>query len=70
MNINYIKNKILSLIDTRHNFLYKGNRNQIEEFFGVIEKCYSRIFIIKMNDGKVKSFSYNDVIIGNLIINE
>lgn len=70
MNINYIKNKILSLIDTGHRFVYKGNRNQIEEFYGFIEKCYSRIFIIKMNDGKIKSFSYNDVIIGNLIINE
>ena len=68
MNINNIKNKVFKLIDCNYTFIYKGNRNQVEKFNGVISKCYSRIFLIKLLDGSIKSFSYNDIIIGNLEI--
>ena len=66
MNINYIRNKIFEQINIKHLFIYKGNRNQIEKFEGEIVKCYSRIFIIKLLNGAIKTFSYNDFIIGNL----
>lgn len=66
MNITYIKNEVFKEFNIKHTFIYKGNRNQIEKFDGFIEKCYSRVFLIKLFDGKIKSFSYSDVIIGNL----
>ena len=68
MNLNYIRNKIFLLLNHRYSFIYKGNRNQIERFVGVIEKCYSRIFIIRLFDGSIKTFGYSDIIIGNLEI--
>lgn len=68
MNLKYVRNKIFLLLNQRYSFVYKGNRNQIESFIGTIEKCYSRIFIIRLNDQSIKSFSYSDIIIGNLEI--
>ena len=68
MNLKYVRNKILLLLNQGYFFVYKGNRNQIESFTGTIEKCYSRIFIIRLNDQSIKSFSYSDIIIGNLEI--
>ena len=68
MNLKYVRNKILLLLNQGYSFVYKGNRNQIESFTGTIEKCYSRIFIIRSNDQSIKSFSYSDIIIGNLEI--
>lgn len=59
--INSNKNTLL-------HFKYNGARNQIEEFDGIITETYNYIFIIKTNDGKTKSFSYNDVLINNLEI--
>ena len=68
MNLNNIKETIKSNIDVRHKFKYVGARNQIEDFYGVIKKCYSAVFIIELDDGTIKSFSYNDYIIKNLKI--
>ena len=60
--INNYKGKLI-------HFKYKGARNQIEEFDGVIENTYKSIFTIKLNDQKsVKSFSYSDVITKSLEI--
>ena len=68
MNLNYIRNKIFLLLNQRYSFVYKGNRNQTERFVGFIEKCYSRIFVIRVLDDSIKTFSYSDIIIGNLEI--
>ena len=68
MNLNYIKDKICSELLVKKIFVYKGIRNQNEKFIGKIKKCYSNIFIIELSEGNIKSFSYNDVIMGNLLI--
>jgi len=68
MNLNSIKNFVLKNVGLEHKFLYKGLRNQSEEFIGAIIKVYPSIFIIELNDGTIKSFSYNDVVINNLKI--
>ena len=51
----------------RH-FFYRGTRNQIEEFDGKIVKCYPSIFVVELFDKTIKTFSYNDFIIGNIRI--
>ena len=68
MNLENIKSYIKDKKFEMHTFVYKGIRNQTEKFTGIINNCYSGIFIIMLNDGRIKSFSYNDVIMGNLII--
>ena len=51
-------------------FIYNGTRNQIEEFDGEIVGLYNYVFLIKVKETNViKSFSYSDILIGSLKIN-
>ena len=68
MNPNKIKSIIKDNIDIEHRFFYRGYRNQCEEFTGKIIKCYHSVFLIKLFDGSVKSFSYSDFGINNIKI--
>ena len=68
MNLNYAKRIVNDNIFVRHHFFYKGVRNQSEEFDGKIIKAYPSIFIIELLDNTIKSFSYNDIIVGNIKI--
>lgn len=68
MNLNSIKVYVYSNLDVKHEFKYIGFRNQIECFSGFVNKCYSNIFTIICDDGSIRSFSYNDIAIKNLII--
>lgn len=60
MNINNIKNKIISLKD--ENLIIKVNlgRNKFEYLEGKIEKIHGNLFTIKTKNG-IKSFTYADV---------
>ena len=51
-----------------HSFRFRGARNQIEEFQGIITDTYPAIFIIRLQNEKIRSFSYSDVLIDNLKI--
>ncbi len=51
-----------------HSFRFRGTRNQVDEFQGVITAMYPAIFIITLEDCKVKSFSYSDLLVDNLEI--
>ena len=44
-----------------------GIRNKSEMVEGIISECYPNIFIVDTLSGK-KSFTYTDVLIGNIII--
>lgn len=43
----------------------KGIRNKNEHLKGVIKECYPNVFIVSTSKGN-KSFSYADVLIGNI----
>ncbi len=45
-----------------------GLRNKIEKYEGIISECYNNIFIVDTDLGK-KSFTYSDVLIGNIKVN-
>lgn len=68
MNLSTAKQMIYEKVGVPLKFLSIGMRNQVEEFEGVITKCYSSTFLIVTTDSKIKSFSYNDFIIKNLKI--
>ena len=68
MNLDTIRNIIISRMNETCRFVYKGPRNQIEDFTGKIIKCYPSIFIILTSNNVVKSFSYNDFVIKNIKI--
>ena len=60
MNINMIRDKILSHAHKKHLFYYYGLRGQNEKFSGSIIKVYSRTFLIQTDKGVLKSFSFSD----------
>lgn len=67
--INKIRNDLLNKMDKVLNFRYNGTRNQIEEFKGIITEIYNSIFIVRIVDKEeVRSFTYSDILIGNLEI--
>ena len=44
-----------------------GIRNKNEIVEGTISQCYPNVFILDTDDG-VKSFTYTDVLIGNILV--
>ena len=72
MNIDRIRKYINSIKGQTFAFKFKGSRNQIDEFVGEIKEVYAYIFIIRVfgKIDRIKSFSFNDVLINNLEIKE
>jgi len=69
MSVEKIKGFVVSNMGKQLNFRYNGARNQVEEFKGEILSSYRSVFIIKLEDSSVlKSFTYTDILIGNLEI--
>lgn len=68
MYLESIKKEIIHELNRFHTFFYRGMRNQNEKFEGRIIQCFPSIFIIETVDGVIKSFSYSDYIIKNIII--
>lgn len=70
MTIDKIKKFIEKNKNISKKFVFKGTRNQIDKFEGIITEIYPAIFIIETEKGEKKSFSYNDVLIENLTISD
>lgn len=69
MNVDIVRNRIEQRKGKNYSFRFNGNRNQIEEFDGVIIDTYPAIFIIESKDeDKIRAFSYNDIITSSLEI--
>ena len=68
MILDNIKEYIASNLGITHKFIFYGARNQNEEFCGAITKTYPAVFVITLDNGQVRSYSYNDVLISNLKI--
>ena len=66
MNLDRAKEMVNENVGLNLKFIYRGARNQIEEFEGKIIKCYPAIFIIETDNHIIKSFTYNDFIIKNI----
>lgn len=48
-------------------FRYNKTRNQTEEFNGIIENTYSKVFIVRLYDNEqVKAFCYSDILTNSL----
>ena len=68
MNIDIVRSKIENIKGKNYSFRFNGNRNQVEEFNGIITNTYPAIFIIHSSEDKVRTFSYNDIITSSLEI--
>lgn len=61
MNIDDIKNKIISSVGKNVHITVYGMRNKINSYEGPIYKVYPNIFTI-LENGEEKSFAYRDII--------
>ncbi len=67
MNINIVKEEIKSKINRKVSICVFGLRNRVNRYEGVIYKVYPNIFTVLI-DGEEKSFTYRDVITGEVKI--
>ena len=67
MNINIVKEEIKSNINRKVSISVFGLRNRVNKYEGVIYKVYPNIFTVLI-DGEEKSFTYRDVITGEVKI--
>jgi len=67
MNINITKDEIARSVNKKVIISVYGLRNRISRYEGIIYKAYPNIFTILI-DGKEKSFSYRDIITGDINI--
>lgn len=68
MMLDKIKEQVKGIMGEEHFFRFNGSRNQIEEFKGVINSTYAAIFTIVVEKYGIRSFSYSDLLTGNLEI--
>ena len=62
MNIIMIKNYLRGKVGSNIMIIYYGSRNRKEIYKGILCKLYRNIFIIRLCNGDVKSFSYSDIL--------
>jgi uncharacterized protein Veg len=68
MMLDRIKKEVSNNLNVTKKFMFHGSRNQIEEFEGIISAVYPAVFVITIDGNKLRSFSYSDLLIGNLKI--
>lgn len=68
MTLEKIKNNIDSNLGKPVKIVYNGSRNKILEYNGVIVETYNYIFIVKLDDREMMSFSYTDVLTNSILI--
>ena len=68
MMISKIKEQVKECLGKKKTFVFNGSRNQIDKFDGVITAMYPGIFVITLETGSVRSYSYSDLLISNLEI--
>lgn len=68
MTLEKIKNSVAEKKGVLHTFRYKGTRNQNEDFKGIINGLYDKVFTIMGCDSRLRAFSYSDLLVGNLEI--
>ena len=69
MNINTIKKQINDLKGIKLKLKVNLGRNKYEYLEGIIDKIHPNLFVVNTNKG-IKSFSYSDVIVKNVVISK
>ncbi len=68
MTIDKIKSVVEANRGIERSFRFHGTRNQTDEFQGVITDLYPAIFTIQLENHKIKTFSYSDILTQSLEI--
>lgn len=68
--IDKIKKDIISKRGLIYKFKINNIRNKSEYVVGKISEVYDRVFVVKSDDNKCISFTYSDILTGNVEIHE
>ena len=68
--IDKIKKDILGKYGVTYMFKINNIRNKSEYFVGKISEIYDRVFVVKSEDERCISFTYSDILMGNVEIHE
>lgn len=69
MTIEKIKKELNNHVGSNVTIKYNLGRNKFEEYDVVIKKLYNHVFLVKLKNEEIKSFSYTDVITKIIKIN-
>jgi len=69
MTIKKIKEELNNHIGSNVKIKYDLGRNKFEEYDVTIKELYNHVFIVKLKNEELKSFSYTDVITKTIKIN-
>lgn len=61
-NNEMIKNYLLPYIGKKVRIKYNLGRNKYESFYAEIINVYNCLFLVKLEDNTIKSFSFSDII--------
>ena len=62
MNIKDIRRYLKYKVGSNIIIVYYGSRNKREIYRGIVDRVHDNIFVIKLNDNNIKSFSYVDIL--------
>ena len=62
MNVKLIRNYLNTKVGSNIIVMYYGSRNNKEIYRCVLYKIYKNIFVIKLFNNNLKSFSYTDIL--------
>ena len=65
--IEKIKKDLICLKGEKIKILVDVGRNKMEEYYGEVIQIYNKVWLFK-TDVDIKSFSYSDILINNVII--
>lgn len=68
--IDKIKKDIVSKYGLIYKFKINNIRNKSEFVVGKISEIYDRVFVVESGDKKCISFTYSDILTGNVEIHE
>ena len=68
--IDKIKKDIVSKYGLTYMFKINNIRNKSEYVVGKISEIYDRVFVVKSEDDKCTSFTYSDILTGNVEIHD
>ena len=68
--IDKIKRDIVSKRGVVYKFKINNIRNKSEYVVGKISEIYDRVFVVKSDDERCFSFTYSDILTGNVEIQE
>lgn len=62
MTLDKIKEELNNYLGKKITIKYNLGRNKYEKYEVILKELYNHVFLVKLNNDNIKSFSYSDII--------